>query len=410
MVQRLKVVIISLLLLLATGCWDSIPVENRALGVVMGVDYLPDAPHYLFTLVYPLVGTDKAQASRLQVVRAHTLAEAYALWNHSNSDVASFGKLLATVFGREAAEQGVVSIINDLFKHPDIRTSSNIIVTDGRAVDLLSVVPADGQRIGLYLRDLLATPEKHGDGAVSPLFLFTTSMMTPGMDPITVIVNPIGTMDARPPDQRGATTGEGGDNGSDGGSGSNKQEDVQITGAAIWQGDKMVGALTLPESQYISIVSGQPKNMPLQFLVPDHPDLFPSADRIVCYIESSKPKWSLTMENGIPHFKLSLKVRLTLQNYQGNLNLTEDENMNILKDSLKQTISTNSLAVLQKVANTGSDPLFLGQQVRIKYPDYWDSRTWTETLKKAQFRVETDITVKMLGYQVTRFEPIEKTP
>jgi len=393
--------------MLLSGCWDAIKIEQRSLIAVLGIDYLEDAPHYLITIVYPIVDPARTQESRVQTARATSLAEGYAILNHATRGMVSFGKLLMTVFGEDAAKHGVAGLINDLYKHPDIRTNSHIIVAKGRAVDLLSTVPPDGQRIGFYLRDLLHWSNIYGDIPAVPLFRLASTMMTCGMDTQTTLVGPIGALEPRPQDQRGA----GSASGSEGGQNmqnrqeSTDKEDVQILGAALWYGDKIVGEINLSEAQYLSLVKGNPRYMPMQLLFTDASDFAPVANRLMVYIEQSKTQWQLTLENNVPKYKAKIDIRVTLYNYQGRPNITESDNAKALEEILAATFRTNILSVLQKVSAMGSDPVYLGQKFRLKYPQQWVPEEWYDRLKQAEFNVDCDVTIRLTGYQTERMQP-----
>ncbi|MDP3486643.1 MAG: hypothetical protein Q8S19_01760, partial [Bacillota bacterium] len=95
--------------LLATGCWDSLPVEARAVVLAMGIDYLSEEPHYEVTLVYPLTEETKARPSSIHSVRGNNVADALRTWHHTADTMLSLAMVTAIVFGSDAANQGVVS-------------------------------------------------------------------------------------------------------------------------------------------------------------------------------------------------------------------------------------------------------------------------------------------------------------
>ena len=111
--------------------------------VGLGIDYLPDAPHYLVTFVAPIVDEDRSMSSRVKSIRGATLADAHAIISHTDAQAYSYGKLLVLVFGEEAARQGASAIMDDLFKQTDLRVESYIAVTTGTAHKLMTTVPPE---------------------------------------------------------------------------------------------------------------------------------------------------------------------------------------------------------------------------------------------------------------------------
>ena len=396
-----------------TGCWDALPVEKRVFGIAVGVDWLVEEPHYEVTFINPLVGETRSEQSRARTYRANSLGEAIAIFQHSSSQFLSFGILSVVVIGEEAAKQRQCFTINDLFAFPDLRPNAYIIVTRGSAKELLSVNPPENQRMGLFLRDMLERADAQRDSPPTTLYEYVVRMMTPGMDALTTLVGPIGSLDPRPPEQKpsvsGGEAGQSGDGGSQGGQ-TAPQEDVEIMGAVAWQGDMAVGELTLPETQYLSLAQGKATGMLLQMLFAPDERLFPQASRMVTLLEQDQASWELSMMNGIPHYRLKLNLRSSLQNYEGTIDLSKKENTELLESIMAINIEQNVLAALQKVTAMGSDPLSLGQQLRTKYPDLWDPTNWNENIKDAEFMVECEITIRNIGPQILRLEPVNKKP
>ncbi|MBT9156410.1 MAG: hypothetical protein DDT37_01395 [Firmicutes bacterium] len=78
-----------------TGCWDAIPVERRAFVTALGVDWLPEPPHLNVTIVHPLVEERRARENRVLTIRADSVSEAFALWNHTHGQHLSLGMIPA---------------------------------------------------------------------------------------------------------------------------------------------------------------------------------------------------------------------------------------------------------------------------------------------------------------------------
>lgn len=409
------IVLITLLInsVFLSGCWDARPVENRVFGIAIGVDWFPEEPHYEITLINPLVQEYRASQSRVRTCRANSIGEAIAILQHTSPQFLSFGILSVVVIGEEASKQRQGSTINDLFAFPDLRSNAYIMVARGSAKDLLSVVPPENQRLGLHLRDLLQRANEHRDSPPTTLAEYVIHMMTPGMDALTTLVAPIGRLDPRPPALQ-PRVDVGGEDGQSGG-GAQKgqatpQEDIQIIGAVAWQGDVAVGELNLPDVQHIALAQGRASGMLLQMLFAPDDRLFPQASRMVSLLELGQASWDLTVMNGVPHYRLKLEVRTSLHNYEGMTDLSKSENTELLEEIMALNIEQNVLAALQKVSAMGSDPISLGQQMRLKYPQLWDPPNWGENIKAAQFKVECEVTIRNIGPQIQRLEPVNKKP
>lgn len=408
----LKISLMLILTMLLCGCWDSLPVENRNLVTAVGVDYLPEPPHYLITFVAPIVDEQRSQATRMRSFRATNLAEAHAMASHADAQVYSYGKLLVVVLGEEAARQGVSVLMNDLFKHPDLRVESYVAVTLGTAQKLLTTIPPEGQRVSLFLKEMLDRDKMQQDTPPTSLDIFTTRMMTPGLDATTSLLTPIGSTDPRPPEERGSGgSGTGGGGGKQTGEAQGTTaEDIQIIGMAAWQGDRLVGTTNLPQQQYFALAHGTSQTFFFQLLLKADPRFVPETSRLVINVESVASSWEVQIIEGVPHFSVKINTQVHLVNYQGTVDLTEPENSDEMTKMLTENLTQGIMDALHTVSYTGSDPIGLGQLVRVQQPHVWDSKMWTEMLKTATFSVDVKLIIKNIGVHITRFEPKDKTP
>ena len=407
---------LSMMLLLCslflTGCWDALPVERRIFATAIGLDWLPEAPHITVTIVHPLIEEKRMRENRVLNFRADTLGEALAMFHHSSGQQLSFGVLSVIIIGRQAAEQPLASFINDLVAHPDLRLGAYVLVASGTAQELLSVVPPDHQRIAVHIRDVLQRAVRRSDAPPTTLYSFITHIMTPGVDAITALLSPIGSLEHRPP-QGETPEGAGGgeqppEEGQKGAKPRATSEDVQVAGVALWQGDIMVGELAPPLAQYIFVALGVADGMLMQMRFTPDQRFFPEEEAMILVVENAVPNWSLDLANGKPHYALRIDVRLSLYNYAGLVDLSKEENSELLAQIITRNFEQNMMQALQSLVSMGSDPLSLGQLMRIKYPEQWESKAWRDKIKTATFSVKVEVEIRNIGLQLLRLEPIDK--
>jgi len=413
--KGLRLLALLVLSTLLSGCWDALPVERRAFVTALGVDWLPEPPHYNVTIVHPLMDERRARENRVLTIRANSVSEALTVWNHTNGQHLSLAVLGTLVIGEDAAKQALSPVINDLCSYPDLRLGAYVIVTRGTAQELLSVQPPAHQLIAVHLRSLLDRAIFRRDAPHSTISEFTTHMMTPGMDAITALVSPIGTLDRRQAGKQAAAAepdgqqagGGGGGGGGNGGEAA-PQEDVQVIGAAIWQGDKVVETLTLPEAQFVYLAMGKANRLMVNVMFPPDERLFPKQSAMVLSMESVTANWSLEMVQEVPHYTLRLQVRLSLHNYAGDVDLSKKDNSALLEKMIGDVLRQNTLQAVQKVAATGGDPLRLGQLMRRQYPELWNSKEWRNKIQTAQFTVKAEAQIRNIGLELLRLEPVDK--
>jgi len=413
--RYLWVLVLIILSGLLTACWDALPVERRAFVTSLGVDWLPEPPHFNVTIVHPLMEERRARENRVLTIRGSSVSEALTLWNHTHGQHLSLAVLGTLVIGEHAAEQPLAQVFNDLCAYPDLRLGAYVIVTRGTAQALLSVMPPANQLIAVHLRNLLDRAIFRRDAPRTTVSEFITHMMTPGMDVITALVSPIGTLDFRQTRNQGTAAapsgqqaGGGGNGGGNAGGATPPQEDVQVVGAALWQGDKAVGTLTLPEAQFVYIAQGNANGLLVYVAFPPDKRFFPTESTMILSLESVTTNWSLDMVEEVPHYTLRLGVRLSLHNYAGDVDLSKEENSALLETMIADVLARNTLHAVQQVVATGGDPLNLGQYLRIQYPKLWNSKEWRNKIRTAQFTVKAEAEIRNIGLELLKLQPVNK--
>lgn len=397
-------------LLLLTGCWDSIPVENRAIVLALGIDYLPEPPHIEVILVYPLVEDTRKRPSNVHVIRGKSVSEALATWHHAEESFLSLAMTTVVIIGEEAARQGVVSHIHDLYSFPDLRTAAQVIVAGGSARELLTIVPPESQRIALHLQGTIERGLFQRDLPRSTLADFVMDAVTPGIDPLTGLFGSIGTL--TPTERDTGSEGGGGQDAqqqqgsaSSGNTTSEEKEDVQILGASLWILDQMAGSITLQELQHLLIAGGEAGRMQSIVLLQGDEHFTDGNDQVGVLFERASARWVVSMVNDKPHYDLHLDIRLSLSAYQGKTDITESDNLRELEKTLSAAFEQNVTRTLQYVSSQRSDPLGLGQRFRVQFPKLWNPEGWREQLAEATFAVQAQVQMKNIGIHIKRLEP-----
>lgn len=403
-VRLLCLVAIILWCLLQTGCWDALPVENRAIVLALGIDYLPDEDLIEVTVVYPLTDDTKARPSSVTAIRGRSVSEALTSFHHTSDRTLSLAMVTTIVFGREAAAQGVVDHIHDLYGYPDLRTAANVITTPGTARELLSVTPPETLRVAVFLHAVISRGQKQGDIPRTSLASISSELVTPGIDPLTGLLGPIGRLS---PAQGEASTPQAGEAaGQPGGAGMSffTSEEIQVVGASLWALDKVVGTISLPELQHLLLATFGHTYLPLHVIL-DEDELFTGkAGHIMLTVEQAAPRWELCYGE-LLNVKLNLTLQMTINSYQGKTEIIADDNIGVLEGLLEAGLNAEIASTLQKVSSLGSDPLALGQKFRVKYPREWKPEQWRDMLKTIQFTVDTTVRINNVGIHVHRLEP-----
>lgn len=101
--------------------------------------------------------------------------------------------------------------------------------------------------------------------------------------------------------------------------------------------------------------------------------------------------------NGILTFKIKNNVRGNLADINPEELFISTKDRKVFEGSIEQYITKQTYNLLTKLQELNSDPVGLGEQVRIKYPATWEKINWHEVFPAAKFDVATDFTIKRTG-------------
>lgn len=188
---RFRIVILILIALSLTGCWDHIEIEERSyvLGIAIDkheplpigyeeeVDYQGERdlermplqigpPKYAYAIQVPIVnraknmpegtsggGGDGERAWDL-VIAGNSFTEAERQFATRMGLQPFYAHLQAIIISAEVAREGIVDIIDIFLRNPEIRRRTRIFISPGEAKRILDVTPKVEDYSSLYLIEL----------------------------------------------------------------------------------------------------------------------------------------------------------------------------------------------------------------------------------------------------------------
>jgi spore germination protein len=198
------------------------------------------------------------------------------------------------------------------------------------------------------------------------VFDFDIDFFAPGLDPITPLIK-LGTTD------------------------------VEITGCALFSGDKMVGKLNRDQTIMLLGMMGETKNTDFALSDPELKTDNPSKYGIAVILKKPKRKIKIDFdEAGKPNVNISLSYKCLLDEYRWDEtdNAKQQQKIEKIMGEQMQKLCTQVIAELQQ---TNSDPIGIGNIVRAKYSKYWNSIDWNEVYKDAAIKVSVKVDITEEG-------------
>lgn len=151
-----------LCLTLLTGCWDAKELDELSIPLVVGFDTLLESEKqypddkYFVTVGVPVLYKDVEKKFHILSNTGKVIGEARGRRNSEVGEEVILGQLQVLVLGEELVKKGDILETTDILtRNPRLKASIFVVVTKGRAVDLVRKPVPNYPNVGIYLRALM---------------------------------------------------------------------------------------------------------------------------------------------------------------------------------------------------------------------------------------------------------------
>lgn len=373
--------------IILTGCWDQDIYEKIGFVLNIGIDLDNDGTSK-YTFSYPLIsqstqsrgggggGGSSGQAgsvSGISVLDADLLREAREIDRMSSPLRVSGGKVQAFLFGKAFAMSKDISEYLELYERdPQSSAQARVIIVDGSASELITkgVRLENKPRVGIYINELLKRNAAAGYCPDTSIVEYDIRNTTPGLSPIVPMIRL-------------------------------KGDDLEVAGTALIDRDKMTGQLDTNETACLFLAMGMSKKSCLLFDLPK--DVQSEKKKGLVFVRKLRTRSSLRLVNGEPSITFDIRPDVIMEEYKWG-NLMDQEYRNKLEASLDESIKTCLNGVFEKLKEAKCDAFGLGDKVRAKYYDYWESIGELDGWKKIYSTIKTSFNVDS---KIVRFGEIQ---
>ena len=393
--KRSKLLCLMLLLILvfATSCWDRVEVESLGIVLLTALDK-GEEKNLLVTvqIINPKGlagggggggggggmesgGVGKSSAFRHFSEEADTIFNAIrGMAPHSPREL-YFAHNQIIIISEELAREGVAGLLDFFDRNPQFRRNNWILISDqgiNQTVMLdrprpLEEVPA--QRINRIIMERDRSP----DYVISQLGDFMEMMVTPGIEPysagIHLFKNP------EPPGREHIGS------------------DIEITKTAIFKGDRMVAWFNNRESRGLLWIREGVQGGVIMAPLDGNENV---SLEILGSSSSFKP---IITEDGRVVVTIDVKAEGNVGEVTNFIDLAKPENVDRLSRLLEREIRTDILQAVNKAQELNTDVLGFGQEVHRRYPGYWRQvgHRWDEFFPQVEVVVNVQAEIPRTG-------------
>ncbi|AKN33718.1 spore gernimation protein GerC [Clostridium carboxidivorans P7] len=353
----------------STGCWDQKIYEES--GFVMQVGFDPSSSNgILMSFVLPVFDVTARERTELIYADANLLREFREIARHTAAKVTEGGKIQQILISDSLAIKGIHDLFEVAEREASDPSTAFVVITEGSSKDLIEALQTVGDKppTYAYIHDLIRNNIRLSYIPETRIFQFSTLYFSPGIDPVAPIIKLQ----------------------------HDKGKGIELTGSALFAGDKMVGKIDIKQTSLLLAMMGKMKKG--EYISKIMPERESENGRRGCAISITKAKRKLTVDikNDIPVVNIDLNFKTNIGEYKWNKMYGEKIEQSI-EEALSKDIKDVCEKLLKYTQEVGSDPLGIGDIVRARHNSYWKNINWESVYRNIVFNVKVNIDVKNHG-------------
>ncbi|MGE5599563.1 MAG: Ger(x)C family spore germination protein [Bacteroidota bacterium] len=398
----LPALLAGLLLLPSSGCWDREELENLALVMALGFDFLPGGRcEVTAQIAIPTRlgagggagrdggGGDGGPPTVVLTKSGSTMYDAFRAINRVINRQLTFTQARLLFFGDRTARQGVKNLLAGITRFREFRRTMYVMVVKGRAKDVLSIRSEIERNPAEYLLDLATLARYSGETDLATVNEFIRAMESRGSSPVATYLLP-------PPkrkDEKKAQGQEGGEK--EGGGG--QEAAVTVGGVAVFRGDRLAGVIDPIDVPAYLMLKGRFIQSYLSLSDP-----LARRGKIVLQLTSGTPKVTPHLRGSRPAAEVDVKVEADLASGETGLNyMDEPHEHRVEKVAAAHLNRLLRRVIRQAQSEFRSDPFGLGDNFRPLVPDWpaWTSLRMEEQFPSMPIKISVRVYLRRLGSQ-----------
>ncbi len=387
--RALLSLLLALVAVLLSGCWDHVPLEERAFATNLAIDTRQDGePGVEVTLraIDPAAasggggdgGGQAGQATPLILTDAGTnIQDGLRVLRASIARRPSFDHVRTLVVGRSAAEQDMEPIIAWALRQPQVRPFVAVVIAQNRGQELLlsglALEPIHAEATD----DLLRQASLTGLGFRLNIVEFARALLNDKLDPIAPVIGlktPVGNTGMPTPSGPAA-------------------QQLRVVGMAVFRGTRLVSVMDSQASRGLGLAAG--RSRVLLTVEAENPRGQPEqmGFRVLNTSTKLQPRWTGS------ELEISLNIHL-----EGEVQETERME-NVSKDiaeierAVADTVRNDVMTAVAQLQSLRSDPLGVERELYRVNPSVWRQlqARWDEIYSGAAVEVTVDVIARDIG-------------
>ena len=298
-----------------------------------------------------------------------------------------FAHVNIIILGERVARDGLDKMVDNFLRSKDIRLNTNVLVTKGKAIDVLRAEPELEELLSQEILGLL----QENQPAVSKAFTidikrFLNYLLTPGQDAVASYIEIFYPEDETSNEQEGKVPESGGNN---------RKLALRLHGAAVFRKNRLVGWLNDSETKGYLYAMSKAKQGMISL------KLHQTARRDVVFsMTRAKSKITPNIKNGQIAFHIKIRAEGDLQQHEDTMPIANPEDIK----AIEQVTSREIKNMVENAVNAAKDRLKadifgFGDRLHKKYPKVWREveKDWGDIYPDVKVIVNVDAKIRRTG-------------
>jgi spore germination protein KC len=385
--RRLLSLLLALVLfsLLSTGCWDRKELEQRTSVVAMAVDLSErkgeEQPLIKLSVQIPIPikitgsggggGEGGQNAVKVMSATGYSMGDAMRNLQQRLNQELFYGHTRVIAISEKVAQHDMAGIVDSLRSSPQMRRLLWILITPGKAVDLLEADPKLEQIPIVYLMDLIETGTGRGTIPDITLGRWFIDYSSAGIQPTANIVETI-------------------------------HEDIKWHGIALFRDEKMVGSLDEQKTWTLLQIRDKAIGGDITIPCPSTKNR-KTGHRKYITAHPKKVHTKTTVEPWKNTFRMKVSILLELDVVESmcDLNYQEKSTVRMIESAISAEMNRRAKYLVEDVQHKYKVDVFgMGNKVRAKYIKQFEKLNWDEEFPKTKIEVDYKVEIRRAGMKM----------
>lgn len=361
-----KILIISLVFLLLSGCWDQRLLKDSTIVLSLGFDYTENG-YLQATVSSPLFVSGKQEKPFEISAIGATPRQVRKELDLIIGERIDPSKVRVMVLGLDVAKQPIYPILDVFYRDPRNSLASKLVVVNDTAKNALKIPIQLGQRPSEYLIDLINSGEETSIVPVLNLQTICPLMFDPGQD----FALPYMTL---------------------------HEKEIKLSGLAMFHKESFTGILDSKESLLLLLMDndmGKEATM-TQKLSDDHKHKI--KNYITFDVKNSRSKMDIIpTSNHEVNVSIDLTLKIEVIDYPHD-QLTTKEEVKKINDILSVLLTEEAVSVIDKIQEANCDFLGIGRKLMAFHPKTWENLNWEKDY--GNINIEPKVSVEVIQHGI----------